>query len=202
MGNEMWWNALLTLIRIDEGPDKFFEHSYLEIGGEPVDTFFDEQVADACEVPDDRFSFRKTPTQGVKYPDALPCVQKLVAPNDINGCKLTDSRLSRYHSSWGPIPRKVDDLGVVSLEILVDPDIISTNPEFRDHDIIEAEVNGVATRDYILMLIPVRSAVPIHAHALVFTLNLVSICIWSRPLGDVLLILKALAPKHRMNPGD
>ena len=58
----MWWDAIRSAIRVDQGPDEGLKVIHLEVRCHLVDPVLNENIAILSVVPNDRLPFGKTPT--------------------------------------------------------------------------------------------------------------------------------------------
>jgi hypothetical protein len=60
--DEMWWDAVLGLVRVDQGPHEDLKLVVLEIRSHFVDTVINENKTGSSIVPYNRFLFGTAPT--------------------------------------------------------------------------------------------------------------------------------------------
>ena len=60
--NEVWWNAVRGLVRVDQGPHEDLKFVDLEIRGHFVNPIINKNITVTSIVPYDRFLFGTAPT--------------------------------------------------------------------------------------------------------------------------------------------
>lgn len=60
--NEVWWDAVLGLVRVDQGPYEDLKFVDVKIRGHFVNTIVNKNITLTSIVPYDRFLFGATPT--------------------------------------------------------------------------------------------------------------------------------------------
>ena len=59
--NKIWWDAVLSLVRVDQGPYEDLEFVIVKIWGHFVNTIINKNITLTSIVPYDRFLFGATP---------------------------------------------------------------------------------------------------------------------------------------------